>query len=137
MIVLFASGIVAEVARELARNLRRRQTRAQRLLWQALRNRKFQGKKFLRQHPIYFEYEKQETFFMADFYCSESHLVIEVDGRSHDSQEEYDSMRTYIINNLGITVVRFKNVEVENNLALVLRTLGQEMSKMRLNPLSE
>lgn len=101
---------------QTVRDLRKRQTPAEAKLWQALRNRKLCGKKFLRQQPIIFELDGNRRFFVADFYCHEAKLVIEVDGGIHETQKEYDKLRTHIINTLGIRVIRFKNEEVIHSL---------------------
>ncbi len=58
-----------------ARRLRKRQTKSEKLLWQALRNRQLSDLKFLRQHPI--------GHSIVDFYCHENRLVIEIDGGIH------------------------------------------------------
>ena len=114
---------VVEVAKRLCRDLRKRSTLSEQLFWQAVRNRKVLGKKFLRQFSIFFEYMGKETFFIADFYCHENRLVVEIDGKSHDYQKEYDELRTYIINNLSIEVVRFPNKEIEIDINRVLEKL--------------
>jgi very-short-patch-repair endonuclease len=114
---------VADVAKRLCRDLRRRSTRSEQLFWQAVRSRKVLGKKFLRQFPIFFEYMDQETFFIADFYCHENRLVVEIDGKNHNYQRNYDELRTYIINNLGIEVVRFRNRQIEREIDKVLEKL--------------
>lgn len=92
-----------------------------------MRNRKFFGKKFLRQRPIFFQYDSQDAFFIADFFCKQHRLAIEVDGKSHEFQKEYDEYRTYIINSLGIQVVRFKNEDIEKRLSEVLTELKRLM----------
>ena len=114
---------VYETATHLARDLRKRQTKEEKLLWHELRNRKFFGKKFFRQHPIFFDYCGRNAFFIADFSCREDRLVIEVDGKSHKYQGEYDEYRTYIVNSLGMEVVRFKNEDIEERMNQVLREL--------------
>ena len=50
--------------------------------------------------------------FIADFYCREAKLVIEIDGKIHNDQQEYDQARDYVINVLGFKVVRFTNERV-------------------------
>jgi very-short-patch-repair endonuclease len=65
----------------------------------------------------------QERFFIADFYCHEGRLVVELDGKSHNYQKDYDRLRSYIINNLGIEVIRFRNREIENDIGRVLMRL--------------
>lgn len=113
----------SEIAKQAARALRRRQTSAEEKLWSVLRNRQFLGKKFLRQHPIVFDYRSQKSFFIADFYCHEVKLVIEVDGKSHEYKKDYDELRTHLMRVLGIRVVRFKNEEIEDDLENVLEQL--------------
>ena len=107
----------------LARELRKRQTPAEVILWNKLRNRQFLRKKFLRQHPIFFNSEGDESFFIADFYCRELKLVIELDGKGHELQKEYDSFRTHIINEFCVKVVRFRNEEIDVNVNHVLEQL--------------
>jgi leucyl-tRNA synthetase len=68
----------------------------------------------LRQHPIVYGGNKdREDFFVADFYCHEKKLVIELDGGIHNEQKLYDENRDEIINELGIHVLRMKNEIME------------------------
>ena len=100
---------------QLARTLRRNQTLSEKILWQALRNRKLAGKKFLRQHPIvYEELNGKKYFFIADFYCAEHATVLELDGKIHDLQKDYDQQRDYVLKGKGLKVIRIKNEELEN-----------------------
>ena len=112
-----------DIARETARKLRKNSTNAENVFWQAVRNRKVCGKKFLRQHPITFVDDGQKRFFVTDFYCHECKLAVELDGVIHDKQKEYDQSRSFILNQRGVRVVRFKNNEVENNPEKVLKKL--------------
>jgi very-short-patch-repair endonuclease len=102
---------------EYARNLRGNETEAETLLWQNLRNRKIAGLKFRRQHPI--------DKFIADFYCHEKKLVIELDGSIHNNieQKEADGGRTYELNELGILVIRFSNEEVISDMKSVIKKI--------------
>jgi very-short-patch-repair endonuclease len=111
---------IINIARERARELRKNQTNAERIFWDAVRNRKFMNKKFLRQHPLLYEQDGIQSFFITDFFCHENNLVIEIDGNIHDNQKERDKIRTYIIECLDLRVVRFTNGEIENNLSKVL-----------------
>lgn len=97
-------------------------TKAEEILWQELRNRKVENCKFRRQHPI--------GKFIADIYCHEKKLVIEVDGGYHNKEEqkEYDEARTQVINEYGITVIRFTNDEVLNNIQSVLNKIRQSLN---------
>jgi very-short-patch-repair endonuclease len=75
-----------ERAKKYARELRKRQTPAEKIIWKSVRNRRLMGKKFLRQHPIFTDEGDLDVFFIADFYCHEHRLVIELDGEIHDSR---------------------------------------------------
>ncbi len=83
------------------------------------------GLKFRRQRPLYHNSLGRETFFVADFYCHELKLVVEVDGEIHRRQSSEDAHRTRIINHLGIVVIRFKNEEVELHMKAVLSALAE------------
>ncbi len=111
------------VAIMVCRDLRKRQTKAENIFWQEVRNRKFCGLKFYRQIPIFHDLTGRETFFIADFFCYEAKLVIELDGEIHKYQLKYDAERTKILNALGLSVIRFSNAEIENNLDEVLKML--------------
>lgn len=82
------------------------------------------GKKFQRQFPLRFEYQGCKRFFVADFYCHEARLVIEVDGPVHERQCDYDEMRTAVLQTIGIHVVRITNEEINNNLESVLKKIS-------------
>jgi leucyl-tRNA synthetase len=107
-----------------ARELRKNQTPAEVKLWNLLRNRRLLGFKFLRQHPIVVEkYNGRTGFYIADFYCSEKKLVIEVDGLIHAFQIDYDKARDVIMNEFELTVFRITNDEVEKNVFEVLKKI--------------
>lgn len=111
------------LAVQTARELRAKSTRAEKIFWDVVRNRKIKKKKFNRQFPVYFMFEGHERFFIADFYCHENKLIIEIDGGIHETQKDYDELRTIIINELGIKVIRFNNERIENNLDEVIKEL--------------
>jgi very-short-patch-repair endonuclease len=94
-----------------ARYLRHEETKAEKMLWKELRNKKL-GVKFRRQHPL--------DKFILDFYAPEIKLGIELDGSSHKDNKEYDKLRTEYFESLGIKIIRFWNLEIENNLEEVL-----------------
>jgi very-short-patch-repair endonuclease len=104
-----------------ARENRQQATEAEKILWQHLRNRKLNGFKFRRQNPI--------GDFVADFYCVECNLVIEIDGEYHTSieQRQYDEGRTYELSELKINVVRFTNEEVCENINHVLKEIEKHL----------
>ncbi len=99
----------------LARELRQRATFAEGLLWQAIRSRRLDGRKFRRQVPI--------GVFVVDFYCASERLVVEVDGPIHECQQEADQLRQELIEALGIRFVRLQNHEVEDNLPSALEKI--------------
>ncbi|MEP7237476.1 MAG: endonuclease domain-containing protein [Ferruginibacter sp.] len=97
---------------EHARSLRKTQTQSEQILWKALRNNQLCSLKFRRQHPL--------DNYILDFYNHKMKLAIEVDEEVHNDPEvaAYDKARTNNLNENGITVLRFTNTEVENNLNL-------------------
>lgn len=111
------------IIRERANKLRHSQTPAERMLWTYLRKRQLSGKKFLRQHPIIFTYDTKVQHFIADFYCHEKMLIIELDGSIHDTQKEYDEMRENVLKDMGYKIIRFRNEEVFGDVQKVLRTI--------------
>ena len=104
-----------------ARLNRQAQTEAEIILWSFLRNRGLKGFKFRRQHPI--------ADFIADFYCLESNLVVEVDGDYHldHHQKEYDEGRSYVLSEFDIKVVRFTNKEVLEDIEFVLEEISRHL----------
>jgi very-short-patch-repair endonuclease len=104
-----------------ARELRKNQTPTEELLWDKLRNRRLKGFKFLRQHPIIVSKQDGKTkFFIADFYCAEKKIVVELDGGIHALQIEYDKERDMIMKDMGLVVLRFTNDEVVKNVYEVM-----------------
>ena len=95
-----------------ARDLRRRQTPAERRLWAVLRDGRLHGWKFRRQHPA--------GRFVLDFYCPAAALVVELDGPIHAYQTDYDEARTAYLEECGARVLRFRNAEVMTELPGVL-----------------
>jgi very-short-patch-repair endonuclease len=106
-----------------ANALRTNMTEAEIVLWNALRNRRLDGFKFRRQHPM--------KRFIADFYCHEAKLVLEIDGGIHDniSIQEHDDGRTQELADFDIKVIRFTNQEVINSLDTVLRRILIEIQQ--------
>ena len=82
-------------------------------MWREINKRKL-GVRFSRQIPI--------DQYIVDFYCKDLKLAIEVDGAIHfkDGHEEKDAYRQKSLEALGVTVIRFNDVDVKNNLSEVL-----------------
>ncbi|MBN2644799.1 MAG: endonuclease domain-containing protein [Desulfuromonadaceae bacterium] len=108
-----------------ARELRKQQTDAETLLWRILRDRRFCGFKFRRQHPL--------AGYILDFYCREASLAVELDGSGHNEQEQrlYDKERTHVLARAGIRVVRFWNHYVLNATEDVLEELFVQLMMKR------
>ena len=110
---------IPPVLLERTREMRHDPVPAEQKLWSCLRNRRLKGLKFKRQHPV--------GPFIADFFCAEHQLVIELDGESHAGRERYDEGRTRWLNGQGYRVVRFLNDDVHKHLVAVLRTIVREV----------
>jgi len=106
---------------ETARELRKKQTPAESLLWELLRNRKFMNLKFRRQHQI--------GEYVADFYCDEHKLVIELDGGVHanEKQTKEDNARDAYMKSISLKVLRFPNSDVLNNPESVLEQIASSL----------
>lgn len=79
------------------------------------------GVKFRRQHSL--------GKYIADFYCPEKKLVIELDGGQHSAQKEYDENRTRYFATLGVRVLRVWNNEIRENLNGVLLKIGEMLGR--------
>ena len=101
-----------------ARNLRRRNTRAEWVLWLELRDRRFGGFKFTRQQPI--------GRYYVDFVCREQRLIVEVDGGQH-ADNPSDQIRDAYFNVLGYRVIRVWSNEILGNIEGVLEMLKSEV----------
>jgi len=95
-------------------------TPAERILWQELRNKKL-GAKFRRQMPFVFGIYR----YVADFYCPQRKLIIEIDGGIHNDPEvkEIDIFREDIFKLSGYKIIRFNNEEVLHNLNSVINEI--------------
>ena len=111
------------IAKQLCRDLRKNATHSEKIIWDLVRNRKINNFKINRQFPIFYDLNGIEKFYIADFYCHQKKLVIEIDGAYHERQKKYDELRTEIINLLGIKVIRFTNDLVENNLSSTKKSI--------------
>lgn len=91
--------------RDFARSLRKQPSRAERALWEMLRDRGV-GVKFRRQHPI--------EPYVADFACVEARLIVEVDGLSHDVSDQvaHDERRSAFLAEAGWRVLRVRDADV-------------------------
>jgi very-short-patch-repair endonuclease len=98
---------IPEQHRDYARAMRADSTKAENILWQALRNKQLNGFRFKRQVP--------SESYIVDFICFDSRLIVEVDGSQH-IENEYDRIRDAALVSAGFRVLRFWNDEVLKNL---------------------
>jgi very-short-patch-repair endonuclease len=91
---------------KLAKELRKLEAEAEKLLRSRLNKNQIIGLQFRRQHPI--------NRFIADFYCPKIKLIIEVDGSIHElpDYQSHDIGRNDVFNDLGIKVIRFTNEQI-------------------------
>jgi len=111
---------------KLAKELRKSETEAEKILWSRLNRNQILGLQFRRQHPI--------NIFIADFYCVRIKLLIEVDGSIHEitEYEEHDKGRSEILNDFGITVIRFSNKQIMEEIDTTVEKI-EAVSKKLLN----
>ena len=105
-----------------ARQLRRDQTPAEKLLWPWLRANRMLGFKFRRQHPV-------GPFFL-DFACVDLAFGIELDGGIHETQVAYDASRDEFLHDRDWEILRIKNEDVVSQLHAVLEMIAQEIRKV-------
>ena len=87
---------------------------------------------FLREYPVKFTRQKVLGYYVADYYCPQVKLVVEIDGSSHlsDEAQEYDKNRTEFIEKYGITVIRFFNGEITANFEMVCHDIDAVVQKL-------
>jgi very-short-patch-repair endonuclease len=99
----------------VTRSLRREATPAESLLWERLRDRRLGGLKFRRQHSI--------DRYVADFYCADAKLAVEVDGGIHEEQIAEDGYRAQVMATQGVRTLRVTNEQVIGEIDAVLRRI--------------
>jgi len=100
---------------------------AEKYLWLHIRKKQL-GIKFRRQYGV--------GRYVADFYCPEYKLVIELDGNSHSSLEAqaYDAERNMFMKTIGLDVIRFTNQEIFTNISDVLQRIQEQVKNKRATP---
>lgn len=117
--------------KNLSRELRKKGTLSEVLLWNKLKARKIKGYQFMRQKPI--------DNYIADFFCSKLKLVIEIDGISHNDKSEKDQIRQQKLESLGLSVLRFYEWDVKKDIHAVIKTIEikiEEFEKKTQPPVS-
>ena len=107
-----------------AEKLRKKMTDAEKIIWEKLCNKQL-GVKIRRQHPIW--------KFIADYYCHEIKLVIEIDGGIHllEENKEYDISREVTLNEFGIEIIRFSNDQVEEEIDSVIEKIKEKITELK------
>ena len=102
-----------------ARQLRKDMTPWERKLWYC----------FLKDYPVRFQRQKCIDNFIADFYCFQAKLVIELDGGGHydPEAEKKDQFRTQVLNKNGLKVIRFCNTDIDKNFYGVCTVIDNEV----------
>ena len=103
--------------KDFREDLRKNLTPAEAYLWTHLKAKKFEGKRFTKQHSI--------KNFIVDFYCASEKLIIELDGEIHNTSiaQEKDNLRTKVLEDMGYAVIRFENKMVFENLSSVFQEI--------------
>ena len=109
---------------ENARRLRREMTPQEKHLWYD----------YLRHYPIKIYKQRIIDNFIADFYCYQAKLVIEIDGSQHYTEEGrvHDQARTAVLECYGLHVIRFSNYDIDTNFKNVCFTIDKTI-KERIN----
>ena len=108
-----------------AQKLRKKMTDAEKIIWEKLCNKQL-GVKIRRQHPIW--------KFIADYYCHEIKLVIEIDGGIHllEENKEYDISREVTLNEFGIEIIRFSNDQVVKEIESVIEKIKEKIAELKV-----
>ena len=86
---------------------------------------------FLRTYPIRFQRQKTISGFIADFYCHQAKIVVEIDGFQHFTQDGqlYDVERSAVLSQYGLQVLRFSNAEIDTRFHFVCETIHNEVQR--------
>ncbi len=105
-----------------AKDLRKNATKQENHLWYD----------FLRTYPIRFQRKNSISSFIADFYCYEAKLVVEVDGAQHYEEQElaYDTRRTAALEQFGLTILRFTNGDIDHRFSAVCEQIDHAVKQL-------
>jgi very-short-patch-repair endonuclease len=119
----------AKNKKKLRRKLRNATTSAEAILWTYLQRRQLLGKKFRRQESI--------GRYIADFYCPECRVIVELDGAPHfePDSDVYENERTTYLEGLGLSVIRFENQAIHNDIDGVLECIREALRNAPPRPL--
>jgi very-short-patch-repair endonuclease len=111
---------------QYAESLRKNMTMAEKIIWERLCKNQH-GVRIRRQHPVW--------KYIADYYCHNLKLIIEIDGGIHLSKEnkEYDIGREITLNQFGIEIIRFTNDQVINEIEHVIEVIDEKITELKKN----
>ncbi len=120
---------MAEIKR--ARQLRKTETWAEKLVWKWLRDRRFAAYKFRRQHPV--------GAYYLDFFCEEARMNIELDGGQHGlpEQQKHDAEREKFLESQGIKTLRFWNSRLRRDARSIRDTIFNQLQARAPHALPE
>ena len=112
----------------LAKALRKNMTPWERKLWYC----------FLKEYPARFQRQKCIDNYIVDFYCFQAKLIVELDGSGHynPNSEQYDQNRTKILEQYGLKVIRFCNLDIDKNFYSVCTVIDEEVKKRTTPPVT-
>ena len=105
----------------LARNLRNDMTRQEKRLWY----------EFLKTYPVRFYRQRPICGYIVDFYCAKAKLIIELDGSQHFTEDglEYDEMRSDMLEELGLEVIRYTNPQTDKEFESVCMDIDRKVKE--------
>jgi len=105
----------------LAKILRRNMTPWERKLWYC----------FLKEYPVRFQRQKCIDNYIVDFYCFRAKIIVELDGSGHYNliSQQKDNQRTKKMEQNGLKVIRFCNIDIDKNFYGVCTVIDEEVKK--------
>lgn len=106
---------------EQVRSLRKEMTCQEKRLWY----------NYLKNYPVKFYRQRSIDRYIVDFYCSDARLVVELDGSQHYTRDgmKYDSIRTDVLEQYGLAVLRFSNAEINEHFEAVCMLIDQNVKQ--------
>ena len=105
----------------LSKELRKKGTLSEVLLWNALKGKQIKGYQFIRQKPI--------DEYIVDFFCSKLKLIIEIDGISHNEKSERDQIRQRKLESIGLSIIRFYEWDIRKDIRAVVKGIENWMEE--------
>ena len=86
---------------------------------------------FLKTYPIRFYRQRPISGYIVDFYCAKAKLIIELDGSQHFTEDglEYDEIRSDILEELGLEVIRYTNPQIDQQFEAVCTDIDSRVKE--------